>query len=157
MKQWSESDEDDEDSSLHRFALSLLFWTWKDSPWPWPCPTCTCPTHTFVKSWRQSLPLATPPLFRRCCPWQRVSKSLHTWTKDVKTISCESPVSSYRVHGCAMGFDGLPPDGFPLWQCVCVRCLPICPPEEWPPLFVPWVTMGGPAHSCVGLPISSTH
>ena len=26
----------------------------------------------------------------------------------------ESPVSSYRVHRCPMGFDAPPPDGFPL-------------------------------------------
>ena len=36
-------------------------------------------------------------------------------------------------------------------------CSPICPPEEWLPLFVPWVTMGGPTHLWLGPPISSTH
>ena len=31
----------------------------------------------------------------------------------VLAINIESPVSSYRVHRCAMGFDGSPPDGIP--------------------------------------------
>ena len=65
-----------------------------------------------------------------------------------KTI-LESPVSSYRAHRCAMGFDGPPPDGFPLWQWVRVHCSPICPPEEWPPLVCPMGHDGWP-HPFVG-------
>ena len=41
-----------------------------------------------------------------------------------------------------------PPDGFPLLQRVRAHCSPICLPEEWTPLFVPWVTtfVGGAIH-----------
>ena len=39
---------------------------------------------------------------------------------------------------------------------VCIVSL-FDPLKNGPPLFVPWVTMGGPTHSWVGPPISSTH
>ena len=79
---------------------------------------------------------------------------------DFVICSIESPVSSYRAHRCAMGFDGPPPDGFSPWQWVRVHCSPISPPWRRPPpppLFVPWVTMGGPTHLWVGPPISPAH
>ena len=71
-------------------------------------------------------------------------------------IRVESPVSSYRVHRCALGY-GPPPDGFPPWQSVRVNCSRSPPLKNPPPLFVPWVTMGGPTHVWVGPPISLTH
>ena len=38
--------------------------------------------------------------------------------------------------------------------CIVRPCAPL---KNGTPLFVPWVTMGGPTHSWVGPPISSTH
>ena len=44
------------------------------------------------------------------------------------------------------------PMGSPLDSGFVCICSPICAPEEGPPLFVPWVTMGGPTHCGWGHP-----
>ena len=45
-----------------------------------------------------------------------------------------------------MGFDGPPPDGFPPLAVGSCALFVHLPPEEWPPLFAPWLTTGGPTH-----------
>ena len=57
--------------------------------------------------------LLAPPLCFAPPPLEGNSQGWGVGVCKIWPLSIESPVSSYTVHRCAMGFDGPQPDGFP--------------------------------------------